>query len=152
MEILEAKDIAARSFGYFHFMDVIQSDISDLEYDKIINKAIRIHSEQKAIEAHNTAIVGAVKVVTSWESLDSEDRDYLKGLILALKIYDKERIKGGIVRFNMPSDKQMFDVALLFNNGKFDLDKLSDMIACSQFIVDRLFENGDVLTPSSKEK
>lgn len=54
-------------------------------------------------------------------------------------------------KFKMPSDKQMIEIAILFNEGKFEKQKLRDMVACCQFILDRLYENGDVETPSSKE-
>ena len=54
-------------------------------------------------------------------------------------------------RFILPSDKQMIDIAILFNDGKLEADKLADMVGYGQFIVDRLYENGDVGKPSSKE-
>jgi len=55
-------------------------------------------------------------------------------------------------RFNMPSDKRMIEIALLFNNGKIEHKKLADMVAYGQFILDSLYENGDVLKPSLKEE
>lgn len=55
------------------------------------------------------------------------------------------------VKFQLPSDKQMIDMAILFNDGILDRQKLADMVAYGQFIVDRLFENGDITKPSSKE-
>jgi hypothetical protein len=54
-------------------------------------------------------------------------------------------------RFKMPTDKDIIDFALIFNDGKIEREKLSDMVAMCQFIVDRLFENGDIKIPSSKE-
>jgi len=54
--------------------------------------------------------------------------------------------------FVLPSDQDMIEIAILFNNGILDKDKLSDMVAYGQFIVDRLFENGDVKIKSTKEK
>jgi hypothetical protein len=61
-------------------------------------------------------------------------------------------LRKGAVRFQLPSDKQMIDIAILFNDGKLERQKLADMVAYGQFIVDRLFENGDVGIPSSKEE
>jgi hypothetical protein len=46
----------------------------------------------------------------------------------------------------------MIDIAILFNDGKLERQKLADMVAYGQFIVDRLYENGDVGIPSSKEE
>lgn len=50
-----------------------------------------------------------------------------------------------------PTEKQLVDVAILFNDGELDADKLGDMVGMSMFILDRLRENGDVKVPSSKE-
>ena len=56
------------------------------------------------------------------------------------------------IRFTPPSDKQMVEIATLFNDGKLEADKLADMVAYGQLIIDRLYENGDVSVPSSKEE
>jgi hypothetical protein len=55
-------------------------------------------------------------------------------------------------RFMLPSDKQMIEIAVLFNEGKLEQKKLSDMVAYAQFLIDRLYENGNVGMQSSKEK
>ena len=55
------------------------------------------------------------------------------------------------VRFKRPSDKNIIDIAILFNNDKIQKNKLTDMVAMADFIIDRLYENGDILKPSSKE-
>ncbi len=54
-------------------------------------------------------------------------------------------------RFIKPTDKQLIDFALIFNDGKIEKRKLADMIAMSEFIIDRLYENGDITKKSSKE-
>jgi hypothetical protein len=54
-------------------------------------------------------------------------------------------------RFKMPTDKELVEIALLFNDGKIQKSKLRDMIAMTEFILDRLYENGNVTTKSSKE-
>lgn len=55
-------------------------------------------------------------------------------------------------RFKMPTDEQIVGIAILFNDGKLDKQKLSDMVAMTQYVIDRLYENGDILIPSSKEE
>jgi hypothetical protein len=50
-----------------------------------------------------------------------------------------------------PTDNQLIEIAILFNNGKIQQSKLADMVGMCQFILDRLFENGDVTKRSSKE-
>jgi hypothetical protein len=45
-------------------------------------------------------------------------------------------------RFTKPTDKQLVEIALLFNDGKIRKSKLRDMVAMAEFIVDRLYENG----------
>jgi hypothetical protein len=51
-----------------------------------------------------------------------------------------------------PTSKQLIDICILFEDGRVDAGKLADMLAPIEFILDRLFENGDVTKPSSKEK
>lgn len=55
-------------------------------------------------------------------------------------------------RFIKPTDKQLIDIAILFNDGKLDQEKLSDMVAMCEFVINRLNENNDVTKPSSFEK
>ena len=54
-------------------------------------------------------------------------------------------------RFIKPTDKQYVEIAILFNDGKMQKSKLNDMIAMAEFIVNRLYENGNVMTKSSIE-
>jgi hypothetical protein len=61
-----------------------------------------------------------------------------------------EGLKKG--RFKLPEDKQMIEIAILFNDGKINTKKLSDMVGMCQFVVDRLYENGDISKVSSKEQ
>jgi hypothetical protein len=53
--------------------------------------------------------------------------------------------------FKKPTDKELVEIALLFNDGKIQKSKLRDMVAMSEFIIDRLYENGNISKPSSKE-
>ena len=52
----------------------------------------------------------------------------------------------------MPTDKQLIDIAILFNDGKLDKEKLACMVGMCEFVLDRLKENNDVTKASSKEK
>ena len=55
-------------------------------------------------------------------------------------------------RFKMPTSEQLLDICVLFNDGVLNAEKLADMLSPLQFVLDRLFENGDVLIPSKKEE
>jgi len=55
------------------------------------------------------------------------------------------------VRFLLPSDEQLIKFAVLFNNGKLEPEKLTDMVAMCTLVIDRLYENGNVLIPTLKE-
>lgn len=57
-----------------------------------------------------------------------------------------------VVKFKMPSEEQIIHFALVFNDGKVQPEKLADMVGMCNLIIDRLYENGDILIPSSKEK
>jgi hypothetical protein len=50
-----------------------------------------------------------------------------------------------------PTGKQLIEICILFNDGKLEREKLADMLSPIEFVLDRLFENGDVTKPSSKE-
>lgn len=73
------------------------------------------------------------------------------------KFWDKEGIThwlsiGESTRFKMPTDDQIVKAALLFADGNLDdKERLSDMVGLCLFVVDRLYENGDILIPSRKE-
>lgn len=56
-------------------------------------------------------------------------------------------------RFKMPTTKQICDIAILFNqeDGVVDKQQLANMLAMSEFILDRLYENGDIMIQSTKE-
>jgi len=62
-----------------------------------------------------------------------------------------ERLKG-LVRFQMPTDEQIAKAAIVFNDGRIDEEELTNMISLCLFVVDRLYDNGDIMIPSSKEK
>ncbi len=53
--------------------------------------------------------------------------------------------------FEMPTDKQLIEIAILFNDGKIEEQKLADMVGMANFILDRLHENGNIKTKSKKE-
>ena len=57
-----------------------------------------------------------------------------------------------IKRFILPTDEQIVKMALIFNDGKLDPKELMNMVAMCMFVIDRLYENGDIMIPSSKEK
>ena len=54
-------------------------------------------------------------------------------------------------RFKRPTDEQIIKTALIFNDGRLDAEELTDMVSMCMFVVDRLYENGDIMIPSSKE-
>lgn len=53
-------------------------------------------------------------------------------------------------RFKKPTDHEYVEIAVLFNQGKFD-DAVVDMIAMAEFIVDRMYDNGDIKHKSLRE-
>lgn len=52
---------------------------------------------------------------------------------------------------NKPTDKQLIQAAILFNDGIEDVDKLSDMVALCEWVIDRLIENNDITKPTELE-
>lgn len=54
-------------------------------------------------------------------------------------------------RFIKPTDDQLIKIAILFNNGIIEPYRLADMVGMAMYIVDRLYENGDVTIPAKTE-
>jgi hypothetical protein len=50
-----------------------------------------------------------------------------------------------------PTDEQLIKIAIMFNDGQIEAKKLADMVAMTEFILNRLFENGDVMIPAKSE-
>jgi hypothetical protein len=83
----------------------------------------------------------------------TETKKVKKSILKAMEEYHllKQKEERITKRFTKPDDKTLVEIALLFNDGKIQKSKLRDMVAMSEFIIDRLYENGDVSKPSSKE-
>jgi hypothetical protein len=56
------------------------------------------------------------------------------------------------MRFNKPTDEQIIEFALVYNDGKIEREKLADMIGFCQMVIDRLYDNGDIMLKSEQEK
>lgn len=54
-------------------------------------------------------------------------------------------------RFKKPTNKQVCEFALVFNEGKIEREKLADMVGFCQMVIDRLYDNGDILVKSQQE-
>lgn len=54
-------------------------------------------------------------------------------------------------RFKMPTDQQVIEFALVFNDGRIQPDKLADMVGFCQMVIDRLHDNGDIMVKSKQE-
>ena len=55
-------------------------------------------------------------------------------------------------RFKKPTDKQVIETAILFNEGKIEQEKRADMGSHTLYVIDRLYDNGDIMIPSKEEK
>jgi len=54
-------------------------------------------------------------------------------------------------RFKKPTHEQVIEFALMFNEGNIDRQKLTDMVAMCQMILDRLYDNGDIMIKCKRE-
>jgi hypothetical protein len=54
-------------------------------------------------------------------------------------------------RFKKPTHEQVVEFALIFNEGNTDREKLVDMVAMCQMIIDRLHDKGDIMIKSQRE-
>lgn len=70
---------------------------------------------------------------------------------LKAEIMESYQSYASLSRFKIPSDDKLVEIAILYNDGRLNPHELTNMVAMSQFIINRLFENGDVMIPSSVE-
>ena len=63
----------------------------------------------------------------------------------------KESNSSKLERFKMPSDKSLVDIAIIFNGGRLQSKILTNMISYGLFILERLYDNGDIKIPSNNE-
>lgn len=68
-------------------------------------------------------------------------------ILVAMEAYSEQH-----ERFKMPTDQQIIKMAIIFNDGYLDPNELTNMVSMCQFIIDRLYENGDIMIKSSKEE
>ena len=54
-------------------------------------------------------------------------------------------------RFEKPTGKQLIETALLFGGELVDKEKIVDMVAHATFIIDRLYDNGNINSKSKQE-
>lgn len=54
-------------------------------------------------------------------------------------------------RFKKPTDEQIIDICIIMLGGRIDPDRLGDMVSAINIVVDRLYENGDIMIPSKDE-
>jgi hypothetical protein len=54
-------------------------------------------------------------------------------------------------RFKNPTDQQLIEFAILFNDGKIEREKLAMLIGFCRMVTDRLYDNGNILQPSKQE-
>lgn len=112
--------------------DEVNYPIGD-NWDKIVNRANQFASQYTENETEQTKVYGIYKVAAEF------------GYHLASPV-------AASPRFELPTDKQVVGIAILFNDGRIDHSKLADMVGMCQFVIDRLYENGNIIIPSSKEK
>lgn len=54
-------------------------------------------------------------------------------------------------RFKKPTDNQIIEFAIVFNEGKLEQEKLADMVGFCQMVIDRLYDNGHIAAKSKRE-
>lgn len=54
-------------------------------------------------------------------------------------------------RFVMPTDEQLISAAIIFNDGKMEIDKITNLVAMCELVVKRLYENGDMTIAAKDE-
>lgn len=55
-------------------------------------------------------------------------------------------------RFRKPTPTELVEFAIVFNEGKIDRELLSTMVGFCNIVIDRLYDKGDILLKSKREK
>jgi hypothetical protein len=114
------------------------------------------------METYNAKLISADFEESTMEFEIQHEFTVKAGDYVILHKSDYEKLVSGIqsengklpiphVRFQLPSDQQIVELAILFNDGNIDKEILTKMVSLADFIIDRLYENGDVSKPCSKE-
>lgn len=54
-------------------------------------------------------------------------------------------------RFTKPTDEEIIEAAILFNEGKLEIDELTSIVGCCEYLIERLYDNGTVKERSQRE-
>lgn len=83
---------------------------------------------------------------------ESEQLD-LEQIILTvlIKYKDGHLVEKPLERFKKPTDQQIIEMAVIYNDGKINVEQLTNMVALCETVIDRLYDNGDIMVPSKKE-
>lgn len=89
-----------------------------------------------------------VKNVQVVDPISEEEKEMILKICKIPELKEKQEIS-----FKMPTDKQLVDIAILFSQDKGVINKteLTNMVAMSEFILNRLYENKDVMIPATIE-
>lgn len=68
-------------------------------------------------------------------------------IVNAIRAYDPSG-----ERFVKPTDRQLIEIAIIFNEGNVEADKLADMTGMCMFMIERLYDNGVILLASKREE
>jgi len=88
------------------------------------------------------------EILASFEDTMHGDEEKICTEARCLLIEVKENLKE---RFTMPTDEQLIELAILFNDGILDIDELSKMVGITQFVLHRLHEHDDITKKSKLE-
>lgn len=113
--------------------------------DKVWNHANDMVRIEKAAYAFAETILGEPVPFPD----DTIVTGYIAGATAELQRYELERTEAP--RFKKPTGMQMAEFALVFNDGKIVRDKLVDMVGYCQLVIDRLYDNGDIMIKSKRE-
>lgn len=107
---------------------------------------------QQVFDSRTDGEGGVIIVTTDFN--EEGDREIIYNRVpmeRAKQIYRQLGESIGATRFEMPTESQLINLSILFNDGKLEPEPLSNMVAMCEFILNRLHENGDVSIRSSKE-
>lgn len=96
------------------------------------------------------AILSSAKATQNDDSLTIE-RIFEKEAIAIIELLNNPKPEEPVGRFKMPTDNELFDIAVIFKELPCSAKEVSDMINYTKFILNRILQYGDLNKPTSKE-
>lgn len=121
----------------------------------LINTGIKALSSENpykgvSVDDVRRAILSSAKATQNDNSITIE-RIFEKEAMAIIELLNNPKPEEPVGRFKMPTDNELFDIAVIFKELPTSAKEVSDMMNYTKFILNRILQYGDLNKPTSKE-